>query len=94
MKHSQVPLPQVAGKLGLLNGLDVAEGPLEERICIQARDHVEEGISVLKGHAEDGKDLRASFIMLLVLIGLEGGNGAIQDVKSKFTENVYTGKSF
>jgi len=94
MKHSQVPFPQVAGKLGLLNGLDVVEGFPEEGIGIQARDHVVQGFRLLYGHGKESEELRAGVVMFLILIGLEGGNGAIQDVQAQFVEKVHTGKSF
>ncbi len=94
MKHSHVPLPQIAGELGLVDRFTILEGLPEEGVGIQARNHVVEGFCLLQGHTEEGQQLGARFVMFLVLIGLKRGNGAIQKAKPEFSEKVYTGKSF
>jgi len=77
VKHSHVPLPQVAGELGLIDRFTVLEDLPEARIRIQACDHVMEGFRVFEGHTEESQELRASFIVFLVLIGVKRLNGAI-----------------
>jgi hypothetical protein len=94
LKHPHVPLPQIAGELGLVDPFPIVEGLPEEGIGIQPGDHVAEGIRLLEGHTEQGKDLRAGVVVFLVFIGLEHFNRTIQEGKAKLPKEVHTGKSF